>query len=40
MLKVDFERDGRQLSAGFVLPGERQRLEELADELRGRIAPA
>ena len=40
VLKVDFERDGRQLSAGFVLPGERQRIEELADELRGRIAPA
>jgi len=39
VLKVDFERDGRQLSAGFVLPGDRQRMEELADELRVRIAP-
>jgi hypothetical protein len=40
VLKVDFRRDDSQLSAGFVLSRGWQQMEELADELRGRIVPA
>jgi hypothetical protein len=40
VLKLDFERDGKQLSAGFVLARDWQQMEELADELRGRIQSA
>ena len=39
VLKIDFERDGLTLSAGFILSKSWQAMEQLAADLRRRIAP-
>jgi hypothetical protein len=38
LLKVDFGRDGKSLTAGFDLGGDRQEMEQFAEELRGELS--
>ena len=38
LLKVDFARDGRALSAGFSLSGDREEMEDLVDQLSEKLS--
>lgn len=37
ILKVDFVRDGRELSAGFILSSDWQQMQRLADDLTAKV---
>ena len=39
VLKVDFVRDGRKLSAGFYLSADREEMERLVEDLAQRMSP-